>query len=107
MYFLNNMKVIDDVTTTYLTDLSSMVKWGTGTVDVLVKTWPFISIKNIRTDSAGEINKCASCGKTNAKQTAIFYGQPYQRDTLQGCKSNSVPDDLDKVSTLTKKKAIF
>lgn len=95
------MKVIDEVTATYLTDLTSVVKWGTGSVDILVKTWPFVSIKNIRIEfvKSGDRPKCASCINTNAKQTAIFYGQPYQRETLQGCKANScIPNDMDKVS---------
>ncbi|XKL65312.1 hypothetical protein PGB90_008732 [Kerria lacca] len=103
IYFLNNMKVIDEVTATYLTDLTSVVKWGTGSVDILVKTWPFVSIKNIRIEfvKSGDRPKCASCINTNAKQTAIFYGQPYQRETLQGCKANScIPNDMDKTINL-------
>lgn len=98
VYFLSNMKVIDEVTATYLSDLTGVVKWGSNNVNILVKTWPFISIKNIR-DSSKSTTKCSSCTETNAKQTAIFYGQPYQRETLQGCKPNSsIPSDMDKVS---------
>lgn len=96
VYFLNNMKVIDDVTATYLSDLTSVVKWGASSVDLLVKTWPSLSIKNFRNESCQ--SKCSGCSQANARQTAIFYGQPYLRETLQGCLSNpSIPDNLDKV----------
>lgn len=90
------MKVIDEVSSTYLNDLTGVVKWKNNSLNILVKTWPFISIKSIRGDSTKI--KCTSCNEANSKQTAIFYGQPYQRETLQGCKSNSnIPNDMDKV----------
>ncbi|XP_065214388.1 uncharacterized protein LOC135841378 [Planococcus citri] len=98
-YFLSNMKVIDEVTATYLTDLTGVIKWKENSLSILVKTWPFLSIKSIRGDSSKI--KCSSCSKTNSKQTAIFYGQPYQRETLQGCNPNSsIPNDLDKTVDL-------
>lgn len=90
------MKVIDDVTRTYLVDLTAVVKWGSSSIDVLVKTWPFVSMKSIKNESTAN-KKCAACHKTSCRKTAIFYGQPYQRDTLQGCNSNSIPNNLDKV----------
>lgn len=90
------MKVIDDVTSTYLVDLTAVVKWGSSSIDVLVKTWPFVSMKSMKNDSTAS-KKCAACNKMASKKTAIFYGQPYQRDTLQGCNSNSIPNNVDKV----------
>lgn len=106
MYFLNNMKVIDDVTATYLSDLTGVVRWKNNSVNILVKTWPFISIKSIRGEPASTL--CSSCTDGSVKQTAIFYGQPYQRDTLLGSKPNSgIPDDMDKVCRISRLELIF
>lgn len=101
VYFLNNMKAIDDVTSTYLVDLTAVLKWGSSSINVMVKTWPFVSLTNVRNDSTRNA-KCGACSDANAKQTAIFYGQPYQRETLQGCNSDSIPNNLDKVFSFTR-----
>lgn len=86
------MKVIDDVTSTYLVDLTAVVKWGSSSIETSVKTWPFVSMNKSESTAS---KKCAACQKSSCKKTAVFYGQPYQRDTLQGC--NSIPNNLDKV----------